>query len=256
MMMMPVNRPQTIINQITIKFGCLATNGFVIPDHIQALTLLVAVSCMHQKWAQKFLATAPPEDMNFVMVKDAFLLEHMLMEDKLDCRARLKEVLGITYVGEPSLHDQFRQMAPHMHPPARSVNNFKEKHAAQKFLLWNKVMLEPLTLPQVRILQPPFLVPLPPVPGVEVFPPLLGKSSSVPDSQTPDIHLSSLKNKEMTPPTATGLSGPSAAIPPFIQCKVRKERKCVWQLGDMTPLDEWVNRYDVLSHKESFSQSS
>ena len=168
--------------------------------------------------------------MNFVMVKDAFLLEHMLMEDELDCRAGLKEVLGITYVGGASLHDLSKQTAPRMHLPAQSVNNFKGKHTAQKFLLWNKVMLEPLALPQVRIPQPLLPVPLPPMPmpGLNVFPPLLGKSGKVPDSQTPDIYPSSLKNKETTLPIATGLSGPSAAIPPFIQCKVRKERKRVW----------------------------
>ena len=46
-MMMAVDNPQHVINQMTIKFGRLATNGFVIPDHIQALTLLAAVPCMH-----------------------------------------------------------------------------------------------------------------------------------------------------------------------------------------------------------------
>jgi len=117
-------------------------------------------------------------------------------------------------------------------------------------------MLELLMLLQVRIPQPLLPVPPPPMPGVEVFPPLPEKSGTVPDSQSPDIHLLSLKNKEMTLPTATGSSGPSAAIPPFIQCKVRKEKKHVWQLGDMTPLDEWVNRYNILSHEESFTQSS
>jgi len=107
----------------------------VIPDHVQVLTLLTAVPHMHQKWAQNFLHTAPPEDMNFVTVKDTFLLEHGLMEDKLDCRARLKQVLGITFIGEPSLHDQSRQMASQMHPPAQSMHNFKEKHTAWKFPL-------------------------------------------------------------------------------------------------------------------------
>jgi len=68
--------------------------------------------------------------MNFVMVKDAFLLEHGLMENKLDYRAGLKQVLEITFIGEPSLCDQSRQMALWMHPPAWSVNNFKGKHAA------------------------------------------------------------------------------------------------------------------------------
>jgi len=80
-------------------------------------------------------------------------------------------------------------------------------------------MLEPLTLPQVRIPQPPLPVPLPlmPTPGLEAFPLLLGKTNRIPDGQTPDIHLSSLKNKETTPPIAEGLSGPSAAVPPVIQ---------------------------------------
>ena len=95
-----------------------------------------------------------------------------------------------------------------------------------------------------------------PTPGLEAFPLLPGKTDRIPDGQSPDIHSSSLKNKETTPPIATGPSGPSAAVPPFIQCKVRKERKRVWRLGDMTPLDEWVNRYDILSHEESFTQSS
>jgi len=36
-MMMAVDNLQHVINQMTIKFGCLATNGFVIPDHVQAL---------------------------------------------------------------------------------------------------------------------------------------------------------------------------------------------------------------------------
>jgi len=79
--------------------------------------------------------SAPPKDMNFIMVKDAFLLEHMLMEDEMDTRARLKKVPEITYVGEPSLRDLSKQTAPHMHPPVRSINNFKGKHAAQKFPL-------------------------------------------------------------------------------------------------------------------------
>jgi len=202
--------------------------------------------------------SAPPDDMNFVMVKEAFLLEHLLMEDEMDCRARLKQVLGITYVGGPSHLDQANKIAPHMHPLAQSVNNFKGKHTAQKFPLWNNVMLEPLVLLQVRILQPLLPVPPPPMPtpGLEAFPILLGKTNRIPDSQSPDIHPLSLKNKEMTLPITEGPSGPSAAIPPVIQRKVRKERKCVWRLGEMTPLDEWVNRYDVLSHKESFTQSS
>ena len=46
-MMMAVDNPQHVINQMTIKFGCLATNGFVIPDHVQVLMLLAAVLCMH-----------------------------------------------------------------------------------------------------------------------------------------------------------------------------------------------------------------
>jgi len=120
-----------------------------------------------------------------------------------------------------------------MHPLAWSVNNFKGRHAAWKFPLWNKVMSEPLALLQVKILQPPLPVPLPPMPmpGLDVFPPLPGKSGKVPNSQTPDIHLSSLKNKEMTLPIATGPSGPSAAIPPFIQHKVRKEGNMYGDLG-------------------------
>jgi len=119
-------------------------------------------------------------------------------------------------------------------------------------------MSEPLMLPQVRIPQPLLPVPPPPMPtpGLEAFPLLPGKTDRIPDGQSPDIHPLSLKNKETTPPIAIGLSGPSATISPFAQHKVRKERKCVWQLGDMTPLDEWVNRYDVLFHKESFAQSS
>jgi len=258
MMMMAVDNPQHIINQMTIKFGCLATNGFMISDHIQALTLLAAVPHVHQRCAQKFLMSAPPKDMNFVMVKDTFLLEHLLMEDEMYCRAGFKEVPGITYVGGPSHLDQANKIAPCMHPLAKSVNNFKGKHTAQKFLLQNNVMSEPLALPQVKILQPLLPVPPPPMPtpGLEAFPLLPGKTNRIPDGQSPDIHPSSLKNKEMTLPIATGLSRPSAAIPPFIQQKVRKERKCVWRLGDMTPLDEWVNRYDVLSYKESFTQSS
>ena len=46
-MMMLVDRPQTVIDQMTIKFGHLATNGFMILDHVQVLTLLAAVPCMH-----------------------------------------------------------------------------------------------------------------------------------------------------------------------------------------------------------------
>jgi len=158
-MMMAVDNPQHVINQMTIKFGHLATNGFVIPDHVQALMLLAAVPHVHRKWAQKFLMSAPPKDMNFVMVKEAFLLEHLLMEDEMDCRAGLKEVLGITYVCEPSPLDQANKITPHMHPLVKSINNFKGKHAAQKFPLWNKVMSEPLVLLQVRILQQPLPVP-------------------------------------------------------------------------------------------------
>jgi len=163
--------------------------------------------------------SASPEDMNFVMVKEAFLLEHLLMEDEMDCRARLKEVLGITYVGGPSHLDQANKIAPCMHPLVKSVNNFKGKHTAWKFPLWNNIMLEPLALLQVRILQPLLPVPPPPMPrpGLEAFPLLLGKTDRIPDGQSPDIHLSSLKNKEMTPPIAKGPSRPSAAIPPFIQ---------------------------------------
>jgi len=122
------------------------------------LTLLTAVPCVHHRWAQNFIHSASPQDMNFVMVKDTFLLEHGLMKDELDCRAGLKEVLGITFIGEPSLHDQSKLTAPWMHPPACSINNFKGKHAAQKFPLWNKVLSEPLMLPQVRIPQPPLPV--------------------------------------------------------------------------------------------------
>jgi len=181
--------------------------------------LLAAVLRMHQRWAQKFLISAPSKDMNFVMAKDTFLLEHMLMEDEMDTRAGFKKVLEITYVGEPSLHDLSKQTAPCIHPPAQSINNFKGKHAAQKFPLQNKVMSEPLALPQVRIPQLPLPVPpLPmPTPGLEAFPLLPGKTDRIPDSQSPDIHLSSLKNKETTPPIATGLPRPSAAVPPFIQ---------------------------------------
>jgi len=47
-MMMAVDNPQHIINQMTIKFGHLATNGFMIPDHIQVLMLLAAV--LHVHW--------------------------------------------------------------------------------------------------------------------------------------------------------------------------------------------------------------
>ena len=201
--------------------------------------------------------SAPPEDMNFVTVKEAFLLEHLLMEDEMDCRARLKQVLGITYVGGPSHLDQANKITPRMHPLARSINNFKGKHAAWKFPLQNGVMSEPLALPQVRIPQPPLPVPPPPMPtpGLEPFPILPGKTDRIPGSQSPDFHPSSLKNKA-TSPITEGPSGPSTAIPPVIQRKVRKERKCVWRLGEMTPLDEWVNRYDVLSHEKSFTQSS
>jgi len=46
-MMMLVDRPQTVIDQMTIKFGCLATNGFMIPDHIQALMLLATILHVH-----------------------------------------------------------------------------------------------------------------------------------------------------------------------------------------------------------------
>jgi len=46
-MMMAVNNPQHVINQMTIKFCRLATNGFMIPDHIQVLTLLTIVPHMH-----------------------------------------------------------------------------------------------------------------------------------------------------------------------------------------------------------------
>jgi len=46
-MMMAVDNPQHVINQMIIKFGHLVTNGFVIPDHVQALTLLAAVLCVH-----------------------------------------------------------------------------------------------------------------------------------------------------------------------------------------------------------------
>ena len=84
----------------------------MIPNHIQVLTLLAAVLHVHWKWAQNFLYSAPPQDMNFVTVKDTFLLEHGLMEYELDCRARLVETPGITFVSEPSLCDQSRQMAP------------------------------------------------------------------------------------------------------------------------------------------------
>jgi len=52
---------------------------------------------------------------------------------------------------------------------------------------------------------------------LEAFPLPPGKTNRIPDGQSPDIHLLSLKNKEMTPPIAKGPSGPSAAIPPFIQ---------------------------------------
>jgi len=229
-MMMAVDNPQHVINQMIIKFGHLATNGFVIPDHVQVLTLLAAVPHMHRKWAQKFLMSAPPEDMNFVTVKEAFLLEHFLMEDEMDCRAGLKEVLGITYIGGPSHLDQANKITPGMHPLAKSINNFKGKHAAQKFPLWNNVMLETLALLQVKIPQPPLPVPPPPMPtpGLEAFPLLLGKTNRIPDGQSPDIHPLSLKNKETTLPIAKGPSGPSAAVPPFIQQKVRKERKHVW----------------------------
>jgi len=81
------------------------------------------------------------------MVKEAFLLEHLLMEDEMDCRARLKEVPGITYVGGPSHLDQANKIAPRMHPLVKSINNFKGKHAARKFPLWNNIMSEPLALP-------------------------------------------------------------------------------------------------------------
>ena len=80
------------------------------------------------------------------------------------------------------------------------------------------------------------------------FPTLLGKSGSVPDNQSPVIHLLSLKGKEKMTLPATSPLGPTATVTPSIQQKVKKERKHVWQIGDMTPLDEWVNRYDVLSH--------
>jgi len=40
---------------------------------------LTAVPCVHQKWSHDFLHTAPPKDMNFVMVKDTFLPEHGLI---------------------------------------------------------------------------------------------------------------------------------------------------------------------------------
>jgi len=181
---------------------------------------------MHRRWAQKFLMSAPPEDMNFVTVKEAFLLEHLLMEDKMDCRARLKEVPGITYVGGPSRLDQANKITPCMHPLVKSINNFKGKHTAWKFLLRNNVMSESLALLQVRIPQPPLPVPPPPMPtpGLEAFPLLPGKTDRIPDSQSPNIHPLSLK-KEMTLPTATGPSRPSATIPPSIQQKVRK---CVW----------------------------
>ena len=91
-------------------------------------------------------------------------------------------------------------------------------------------MLEPLALPQVRIPQPPLPVPPPPMPtpGLEAFPLLLGKTNRIPDGQSPDIHPSSLKNKEMTLPITEGPSRPSAAVPPVIQRKVGKERKHVW----------------------------
>jgi len=163
--------------------------------------------------------SASPKDMNFVMAKEAFLLKHLLMEDEMDCRARLKQVLGITYVGGPSHLDQANKIAPHMHPPAWSVNNFKGKHAAQKFPLWNNVMSEPLALPQVRIPQPLLPVPPPPMPtpGLEAFPFLPGKTDRIPDGQSPNMYLSSLKNKETTPPIAEGPSRPSAAVPPVIQ---------------------------------------
>jgi len=162
--------------------------------------------------------SAPSKDMHFVMVKEAFLLEHLLMEDEMDYRARIKEVPGITYVGGPSHLDQANKIAPCMHPLVKSINNFKGKHAARKFPLWNKVMSEPLILPQVRILQPPLPVPPPPMPtpGLEAFPLLPGKTDRIPDGQSPDIHLSFLKNKETTLPIATGPSRPSAAVPPFI----------------------------------------
>jgi len=80
-------------------------------------------------------------------------------------------------------------------------------------------MSEPLALPQVRILQPLLPVPPPPMPmpGLEAFPLLLGKTNRILDGQSPDIHLLSLKNKETTPPIATGPSGPSATVPPFTQ---------------------------------------
>jgi len=78
--------------------------------------------------------SAPPKDMNFVTVKEAFLLEHLLMEDEMDCRAGLKEVPGITYVGGPSCLDQANKIAPCMHPLVKSINNFKGKHTAQMYL--------------------------------------------------------------------------------------------------------------------------
>jgi len=80
-------------------------------------------------------------------------------------------------------------------------------------------MSEPLALPQVRILQPSLPVPPPPMPtpGLEAFPLLPGKTNRIPDGQSPEIHLSSLKNKEMTLPIATGPSGPSATVPSFTQ---------------------------------------
>jgi len=141
------------------------------------------------------------------------------MEDEMDCRAILKEVPGITYIGGPSRLDQANKIAPCMHPLVKSINNFKGKHAAWKFPLWNNIMSEPLALPQVKILQPPLPVPLLPMPtpGLEAFPLLQGKTNRIPDGQLPDIHLLSLKNKETTPPIAKGPSRPSAAIPPFIQ---------------------------------------
>jgi len=55
------------------------------------------------------------------------------------------------------------------------------------------------------------------MPGVELFPPLLGKSGSVPDSHSPVIHPSSLKGKEKTTLPTAGSSQPPTAIPPVIQ---------------------------------------
>jgi len=81
-------------------------------------------------------------------------------------------------------------------------------------------MSEPLAqpLPEVRIpQQKPFPVPPLPMPGVELLPTLPGKYSSIPDSQSPVIHLSCLKGKEKMTLPATSPSGPTTAIPPLIQ---------------------------------------